>query len=250
MTAELAVADSGVVSAAIVPLDKAQAAARELRRYVVQAGLTVRIQQHEYVRTEGWMFLLCSLGLPLPTIVRVEYLPRDGGYAWLATAELELNGRVYRASALCSSLERNWRDKDEYAILSMAQTRACGKVARLTVGWIMPLAGYAATPAEEVEAMMAETPTAPPAARPRATRRTQTPPQAQTPQPPQAQDRDALVRDARQLAQSVYARRPDEYRALLQSRYGRTNTADLSDDDLRDLIDYLRAQTQTGGDAT
>jgi len=47
-----------------------------------------------------------------------------------------------------------WKDArgkpEEFAIKSMAQTRALGKALRLPLGWIVSLAGYKATPAEEM----------------------------------------------------------------------------------------------------
>ena len=39
---------------------------------------------------------------------------------------------------------------DEYAILSMAQTRAIGKAFRNLIGWVIKMAGYESTPAEEM----------------------------------------------------------------------------------------------------
>ena len=53
--------------------------------------------------------------------------------------------------ALCSNKERSKRSFDEYAILSMAQTRAEGKAYRLLLGWLMKAAGFEATPAEEMD---------------------------------------------------------------------------------------------------
>ena len=43
------------------------------------------------------------------------------------------------------------RSFDEYAICSMAQTRAVGKAYRLLIGWLMKSAGYEATPLEEMD---------------------------------------------------------------------------------------------------
>ncbi len=40
---------------------------------------------------------------------------------------------------------------DEYAILSMAQTRAVGKAFRNQLAWLMKAAGFEATPAEEMD---------------------------------------------------------------------------------------------------
>jgi hypothetical protein len=53
--------------------------------------------------------------------------------------------------AICSNKEGNKRQWDEYAILSMAQTRATGKAFRNLISWLMKAAGFEATPAEEMD---------------------------------------------------------------------------------------------------
>jgi hypothetical protein len=53
--------------------------------------------------------------------------------------------------ALCSNAEKTKRYFDEYAILSMAQTRAIGKAYRNLLAWLMKAAGFEATPAEEMD---------------------------------------------------------------------------------------------------
>jgi hypothetical protein len=61
--------------------------------------------------------------------------------------------------ALCSNAEKTKRYFDEYAILSMAQTRAIGKAYRNLLAWLMKAAGFEATPAEEMDFAKDETPT-------------------------------------------------------------------------------------------
>jgi hypothetical protein len=46
--------------------------------------------------------------------------------------------------------EKNWRDKPLYALRSMAQTRTAGKAIRSVFAWVAVLAGYSATPADEM----------------------------------------------------------------------------------------------------
>ena len=46
----------------------------------------------------------------------------------------------------------NWSGRDDYALRSMAQTRAVSKALRLPLGFIVALAGYEATPADEMPA--------------------------------------------------------------------------------------------------
>jgi hypothetical protein len=44
----------------------------------------------------------------------------------------------------------NWRNKPLFTLKSMAQTRAGGKALRQMLSWVVVLAGFKATPAEEM----------------------------------------------------------------------------------------------------
>ncbi len=91
--------------------------------------------------------------------------PVDGGYK--ATVEARTaDGRVIgRADALCTKHEKRgpWQSADDYARLSMAQTRATSKALKGPLGFVVSLAGFAATPAEEMTFAEPE-PAAPPPA--------------------------------------------------------------------------------------
>jgi hypothetical protein len=54
--------------------------------------------------------------------------------------------------AICSKSESKKSSFDEYAVLSMAQTRSIGKAYRNLIGWVMKMSGYESTPAEEIKA--------------------------------------------------------------------------------------------------
>lgn len=108
-----------------------------------------------YVMVEGWQFAGGLLGLS-PEIVEIKNLTPEGteNYKWLAEAIIIRNKderKVGRGFALCSKEEDKKKSFDEYAVLSMAQTRAIGKAYRNLIGWVMKLAGYEPTPAEEME---------------------------------------------------------------------------------------------------
>lgn len=61
------------------------------------------------------------------------------------------NGEIVgQGFALCTNAEEIKVTFDEYAVLSMAQTRAIAKAFRNTIGFIMTAAGFDATPAEEM----------------------------------------------------------------------------------------------------
>jgi len=121
-----------------------------LKDFIVKNNLSVRIVNRDYVLVEGWQFAGGLMGLS-PRIVKVEKLD---DMKWLAQAEIvniktkEVVGSGY---ALCSKAESKKSSFDEYAILSMAQTRAIGKAYRNLIGWVVKMAGYEATPAEEMK---------------------------------------------------------------------------------------------------
>jgi len=134
-----------------IDIQRGAAIARQLRDYLRQARMTVRLPRGgEHVRIEGWQVLCHLCQLPLPSIVSVRREERENGYCYIAEAVLQYGGREYRAYGICASDESNWRGKPEFQLASMAQTRAAGKVLRLLLGWIVTLAGYEPTPAEEM----------------------------------------------------------------------------------------------------
>ncbi len=132
------------------------AIAQPLADFIKRQGMSTRIQGREYVLAEGWAFMGSMLGVfPVATLVR-DLWEDDGGiqrrYGFEAHVELRTrDGSVVGgAVAECSRWEQNWRDRDDFALKSMAQTRATGKAYRMAFGFVMKAAGYEATPAEEM----------------------------------------------------------------------------------------------------
>ncbi len=129
--------------------------ANVVKGYVIKNNLSVRIVDRDYVMVEGWQFAGGLMGL-FPRVVKVESI---GNMKWLAQVDIinRRNGSVEGSGfALCSKDESKKRSFDEYAILSMAQTRAIGKAYRNLIGWVMKLAGYEGTPAEEIKGKVVE----------------------------------------------------------------------------------------------
>jgi hypothetical protein len=164
--------------------------ANALAELIRAQGLASRIQGREYVQVEGWTTLATMLGVTAREVATVE---TDGVFT--ATVELVRmsDGAVIsRASAECGSpdeLDRRgkplWANRPRYARRSMAQTRATGKACRLAFSWIMRLAGYEPTPAEEMpddpangaqrSASRAGTPSPAPSGAPQPARQTEAP---------------------------------------------------------------------------
>lgn len=129
--------------------------ATHLADMIKQQKLSVQINGKEFVTAEGWTTMGAMLGV-FPNVEWTKKLETGADEtAWEARVTItDKNGRaVGSGEAMCSSKELMLgrpRWKDEYAIRSMAQTRAISKAYRLPFSWIMKLAGYEVTPAEEM----------------------------------------------------------------------------------------------------
>lgn len=152
----------------IVNKDSMLSLSNELAKLIKEKNLSTTIQRKEYVNVSGWQFAGSALGL-MPIITEVTDLTRRGEqpnqveFKYLAKCEVRkiTTGEVVSTGiAICSSFERTKASFDEYAILSMAQTRAIGKAYRNLLAWLMNAAGFEATPAEEMD-FAAETPKKP-----------------------------------------------------------------------------------------
>jgi hypothetical protein len=132
-------------------LSKAAEVANALKGVVKQQGLIQNISGKEHPKVEAWQTLGSMLGVTAVCTHTEKTQDRHGKFAYLAHVEARLNGQVVgRGEAMCSTSENRWAKADDYAILSMAQTRATSKALKGPLGWVMKLAGYEATPAEEM----------------------------------------------------------------------------------------------------
>jgi hypothetical protein len=141
--------------------------ASQLAIVIAKQNLATVIKGKRFVNVEGWTTLATMLGVTAREVCTVE---SEGVY--VATVELVRMSDGYcisKASAECGSPDELdkygkpiWSTRPRYARRSMAQTRACGKACRLAFSWIMSLAGYEVTPAEEmipiVESVVGEEP--------------------------------------------------------------------------------------------
>jgi hypothetical protein len=119
----------------------------ELARVIRDRKLYASIGGKEHVLVEGWTLLGSMLGV-FPLTIWTHKL-EDG---WEARVEARtLDGRVVGAAeSMCTTGERRWRGADDYAVRSMAATRATSKALRQPLGFVMQLAGFDATPADEL----------------------------------------------------------------------------------------------------
>jgi hypothetical protein len=128
-------------------VEKATEAANALAGVIESKQLYSMIQNKKHVRVEGWTLLGSMLG-----VFPVVEWTRETTDGWEARviARTRNGDEVGAAEAMCSRSEARWKKADDYAIRSMAQTRAVSKALRHPLGFIMTLAGYEATPESEV----------------------------------------------------------------------------------------------------
>ena len=139
---------------------RASSIASELANVIRQQRLSTKISGREFVRVEGWATLGAMLGV-LPREVDVRRY-NDGTYEAVVELVRVNDGAVIgRGSAICG-IDETWGKRLEYARRSMAITRATGKAYRLGFSWIMTLAGYEPTPAEEMDGVEEHPITKPP----------------------------------------------------------------------------------------
>lgn len=134
-----------------VSLQKAKKLGNELKKFLEDNNLTIEIAGKNYVPVEGWQFTGMQLGL---TEVVQSCEPVEGEEIKYKAVVEVINQQgtvVSRGYAWCSNKEKKKSSFEEYAVASMAQTRAIGKAYRNILSWIVKMGGYEATPAEEVD---------------------------------------------------------------------------------------------------
>lgn len=134
-------------------VQQATEAANALKDVLVNQKLIQKISGRDHVRVEGWTLLGSMVGVfAVPVWTRRLTYEQDGVDGWEARVEARTmrHDLVGAADAQCDRSETLWADRDEYALRSMAQTRATSKALRLPLGFIVQIAGYDPTPAEEM----------------------------------------------------------------------------------------------------
>jgi hypothetical protein len=155
-------------------LIEAQQAAQALQKRIAGKKKKVVFNGEQYIENDDWQMLSNFFGYA-PKIISCDYVEYGDVQGFKAVAELvnERTGTVVgRGEAFCLDEEENWgpRTKYEYQgygrdrtrvavgevdtplfqLASMAQTRACNKAMSNKLKWVVSLAGYATTPAEDM----------------------------------------------------------------------------------------------------
>jgi len=148
-------------------VEQATRVANALKGVVESRGLITMIKGREHPRVEAWQTLGSMLGVaPIPIAVvalpwpdpipekLVELHARGLEFGYEASYLAQrLDGTVVGGgTSSCKRSEGTWRDRDDFSLASMSQTRAISKALKGPLGFVMSLAGYETTPAEEMPA--------------------------------------------------------------------------------------------------
>ncbi len=135
-----------------VVLDEARKAARALQDVIEGKEKKVTFNGETYLEYEDWQTLGRFYGVTAK-IESTDFVQfgEVKGFQARAVAIRGDGMEISGAEAMCLNDERNWGSKPLFQLRSMAQTRACAKVLRNVLAWVVVMAGYRPTPAEEME---------------------------------------------------------------------------------------------------
>jgi hypothetical protein len=127
--------------------------AKDLAKFIKDNKLSTTVQGKEFVNVEGWQYAGSRLGI-VPIVDHVINVSNDQEIKYQAKVtlfDMRSQHTVGAGFAVCSNKESGKKFYQEFAIMSMAQTRAIGKAYRNILAWIIRAAGYEPTPAEEMD---------------------------------------------------------------------------------------------------
>jgi len=128
-----------------------RAAAKELTGIVSSRDKKLVLSGKQYLFFEDWQTIGKFYGVTAKVTGTEELKDNGNLVGFLAHAiAVAAGNEISAADGECTRDEPNWREKPRFQLRSMAQTRACAKALRNCLGWVAVLAGYEATPAEEM----------------------------------------------------------------------------------------------------
>jgi hypothetical protein len=133
-------------------LAEAQEAAKALQSVINSSKSIVKFNGKTYLSFEHWQTCGRFYGVTA-RVVSTEIVDIGGVTGFIARAEAvsTQNGAILSAAeSMCLNDEPNWSKKPLFQLRSMAQTRACAKSLRNVLAWVVVLAGYEPSVAEEM----------------------------------------------------------------------------------------------------
>lgn len=125
------------------------------RIYVNNAKLAIKKPDGGlYLMAEAWLYLAHLKGV-MPSVTTEQQYDNSTGdvIRVIATCKLlkESDGtEVSRATMMAEKKEKFLKDKDNYAVVGMAETRAISRCIRNVYGYVAKAAGFESTPAIEM----------------------------------------------------------------------------------------------------
>lgn len=128
--------------------------ANALKQIIDAKGLGHRLNSKnpddEYVELEAWQTCgsLCGMAAKIEWTRPIE---KPHGYeARAVIIRTDTGLEIGSGESMCNKSEKRWSYAEDYALRGMAQTRAQSRAFRGQLAWILVLAGYKPTPAEEM----------------------------------------------------------------------------------------------------
>lgn len=146
-------------------IERATAHARALVGVVNAQQLASNISGRQHVQVEGWTLLGSMVGVFPVTEWTAEIKDHNGkvtGYKARVRAVTRDGSEVGAGESLCMKDEANWKNKPDYAVMAMAETRATSRALRRPLGYIMKIAGYHPVSTEEIRDALTDDEKAPP----------------------------------------------------------------------------------------
>ncbi len=140
-----------------VVLQEAHKAAAALQKVINGKARKVILNGEQYLEFEDWMTLSRFYGVSVKVewSKPVEFGDVRGFEARAVAFNTGTGQELSAADSMCLSDENNWRNKPLFMLRSMSETRACAKALRQVLAWVVVLAGFKPTPAEEVTELQA-----------------------------------------------------------------------------------------------
>lgn len=135
-----------------VEIEFASRCAKALTRIINTKTKKVIINGTQYIEFDDWQTIARFYCLSVGTdwTKPIEKQGKVYGYEAKAVVYNQEGIIIGGAEASCLRDEHNWSLRAEFQLKSMAQTRASAKALRNVLGWVVVLAGYQTTPAEEL----------------------------------------------------------------------------------------------------
>lgn len=140
-----------------IVLEEARVAATALKAVIDGKVKKVIFNGNVYLEFEDWQTVAKFYGatVKVADTKYVEFGEVKGFEAKAVVINVSTGMEISGAEALCLNDEPNWKKKPLFQLKSMAQTRASAKALRNVFAWVVVLAGYKPTPAEEMDGVKA-----------------------------------------------------------------------------------------------